>query len=111
MRSIYQYQTSNTEDDWIFRYEYDRHPHRPHPPTHLHVRGELTENCMTGSERLEDIHFPASARVSLESVIRLLADQFGVRTNTRRGFWRAVLTESEKPFLEIAHRGPSGPKR
>ncbi len=111
IHSVFQYQTDDAGNDWIFPYEYDRHPHRLHPPTHFHVRGELTENCLPIGETLEKIHFPASARVSLESVIRLLIDQFGVSANTPRSFWRVVLTESEKAFLDIAHRAVSGARR
>jgi|HubBroStandDraft_1064217.scaffolds.fasta_scaffold204136_2 hypothetical protein len=111
LQSVFQYQSDSAQDNWIFRYEYDRYPHRPHPPTHFHVRGQLTEDCLPAGGSLEKVHFPASSRVSLESVIRLLIEQFSVPATTRRNLWRAVLTESEKAFLDIAHRAASGPRR
>ena len=50
-------------------------------------------------------------RISLEAVIRLLIEQFGVPANQPPDIWRPMLTESEAAFLEIAHRSLSGPER
>jgi hypothetical protein len=110
INSGFQYQIDSDGKQWIFRYDYDRFPQRPYPPTHFHVRGELTEDCLPGGEVLENIHFPAT-RVSLEAIIRLLIDQFGVSPAKPRRIWRKLLAESEIEFLDIAHRGLSGPKR
>jgi len=110
INSGFKYQVDIDGKRWIFRYDYDRFPRRPYPPTHFHIRGDLKENCLPGGEVLEDIHFPAT-RVSLEAVIRLLIDQFGVSPATPRGIWRKLLAKSEADFLDIAHRGLSGPKR
>lgn len=110
LNSVFQYQSDLDGNNWIFRYEYARHPTGPHPPTHLHLRGQLTEACLRAGDTLEHIHFPAT-RVPLEAVIRLLIDQFHVPTTERRNFLRKVLLESERAFLDIAHRAPSGPRR
>ena len=110
LNSGYQYQADTNGKEWIFRYDYERNPVRPHPPTHLHLRGTLTENCLPAGKALDDIHFPA-ARVSLEAVIRLLIDQFKVHARTGRSHWRRLLTESEKAFLEIANKALSGASR
>jgi len=110
INSGFQYQTDANGENWIFRYDYERNPARPHPPTHFHIRGQLTENCLPQGVTLEHVHFPAT-RVSLEAVIRLLIDQFDTRANSKRSVWRKVLTETEREFLEIAHRAASGPKR
>jgi hypothetical protein len=110
INSGYQYQSDQDGDKWIFRYDYERKPHRPYPPTHFHVKGKLTEDCLPSNKSLEEVHFPAT-RVSLEAVIRLLIEQFGISPFARRAVWRRVLTESEREFLNIAHRGASGPAR
>ena len=77
---------------------------------HFHIRGDLTEKCLRAGESLERIHFPAT-RVSLEAVIRLLADQFHVRSLLQRGELRKLLTQTEREFLNIAHRAVSGRTR
>jgi hypothetical protein len=110
INSGFSYQMDQQGQRWIFRYDYDRVPRRPHPPTHLHIRGDLKENCLPQGDALEGVHFPAT-RVSLEAVIRLLIGQFGVRPATPRSIWRRLLAESEREFLDIAHRGLSGSAR
>ena len=106
----YQYQEDLDGDRWIFRYDYLRHPPRPHPGDHLQIRGELTEKgCLPERCPLERIHFP-TMRVSLEAVIRLLADQFNIKCELRQKDWRAILAASEAEFLGIAHPSLSGPK-
>lgn len=107
--SSYQYQMDRGGERWIFRYDYLRHPPSPHPAAHLQVRGELAEHCLPERTPLERIHFP-TGRVSLEAIIRLLADQFDVPCNRPAELWRPVLAESEGAFLEIAHRPLSGPE-
>lgn len=110
LNSGFQYQADTNGKEWIFRYDYERNPVRPHPPTHFHLRGTLVENCLPAGKALDDIHFPAT-RVSLEAVIRLLIDQFQVRARTSRSHWRKLLTESEKAFMAIAHKALSGANR
>jgi hypothetical protein len=109
--ATYQYQQdaeSRISDRWIFRYDYLRNPKGQHPADHLQIRGEPTEDCLPGRKGLEGIHFP-TMRVSLEAVIRLLADQFAIRCNEPKRVWRPKLAESEAAFLGIAHRSLSGP--
>ena len=110
INSGFQYQIDPGGNRWIFRYDYDREPQRPYPPTHFHIRGDLRENCLASRDLLENIHFPAT-RVSLEAIIRLLIDQFGVPSAKPRDIWRKLLVESEREFLNIAHRGLSGSRR
>jgi hypothetical protein len=109
-KSSYQYQADQAGKRWIFRYDYLREPGPdPHPQAHLQIRGALTEGAALPRDRtLARIHFP-TGRVSIESVIRLLADQFDVACNERPETWRPVLAEAERTFLEIAHRPLSGP--
>jgi hypothetical protein len=106
--SSFQYQADRSGKLWIFRYDYVREPPEPHPSCHLHVRGTLAEPLLISPQQLEDIHFPTQ-RIALEAVIRLLIEQFGVRTNESADIWRPLLEESEAAFLEIAHRSTSGP--
>jgi hypothetical protein len=108
--SSFQYQLDEEGDSWVFRYDYVRQPPDPHPAAHVHVRGSLAEQCLRDKQALEDIHFPTQ-RVSLESVIRLLIEQFNVSAHQPSEIWRPLLAESEALFLEIAHKSLSGPAR
>jgi hypothetical protein len=110
-QSSLQYQVDRGGGQWIFRYDYLRQPPDPHPSTHLHVRGRLLEpECLPAHLALEDIHFPTQ-RMSIEAVIRLLVEQFGLPTAEEPDVWRAALAESEAAFHQIAHRSVSGPER
>jgi len=104
----YQYQTDADGDNWIFRYDYQREPPDLHPPAHVQVRGTLHEDCLPPHCPLERIHLP-TGRISLEAVIRLLVEQFGIDTNEEPAVWRPVLAESEGIFKSIAHQPLSGP--
>ncbi|MBI3030945.1 MAG: hypothetical protein HYY64_15680 [Candidatus Rokubacteria bacterium] len=109
-QSSYQYQEDREGDRWIFRYDFLRNPPAPHPANHLQVRGGLLEDCLPQGLTLERVHFP-TARVSLEGIMRLLVEQFGVPTNAAPEVWRPVLAETERAFYGIAHRSLSGPER
>ncbi len=108
--SNFQYQMDMGGERWIFRYDYIREPPDPHPSAHVHVRGTLTEQCLAPRQALEDVHFPTS-RVSIESVIRLLIEQFNLSPNNPPEVWRPLLAESEALFMQIAHKSISGPSR
>jgi len=110
MDAGYQYQLDEAGDRWVFRYDYRRVPPDPHPAAHLQIRATPEEGCLPPNRPLARIHFP-SGRVSIEAVIRLLADQFGVPCNRGPILWRPVLAESERIFHEIAHLPLSGPER
>lgn len=103
--SSYQYQLDRDGDHWVFRYDYLRIPPDLNPAAHVQVNGSLTENCLPPARPLSRVHFP-TARVSLEAVIRLLADQFGTPCGTEPEVWRPVLSETEQAFLQIAHHPP-----
>ena len=105
-KASYQYQLDRDGHQWICRYDYLREPGPdPHPQAHLQLRGFLE---FDRDRELSRIHFP-TGRVTVEAVIRLLADQFEVACNEEASVWRPVLTESEKLFLEKAHHPLSGP--
>lgn len=108
--SSYQYQLDREGDRWVFRYDYLRSPPDAHPAAHVQVRGTLVEDCLSEDTSLERVHFP-TARVSLEAVIRLLAEQFGTPCHREPELWRPVLAETERAFVEIAHRPLGGPER
>lgn len=107
-QAAYQYQLDPDGNRWVFRYDYRREARDPHPPSHLQVRGALTEPVVPYRGLLERTHFP-TGRVSVEAVIRLLIEQFGVPPASAPEIWRRVLSESERAFEEIAHRLLSGP--
>jgi len=112
--SSFQYQEGRDPDpgdSWIFRYDYLREPPAgaPHSPMHLQVNADLRRReAMPDYMPLNRVHFPTS-RVSIEAVIRLLAEEFHVECAERPEVWRRMLTESESLFKGIAHEFPSGP--
>jgi hypothetical protein len=111
-KSSFQYQADEAGLQEICRYDYLRQPGPdPHPQAHLNVHGTLEHlPSQAGKKPLARIHFPTN-RVSLEAVIRMLAEQFAVPTNQPPTVWRPVLAASEASFSEIAHRPLSGPAR
>jgi hypothetical protein len=73
------------------------------------VRGDFLEaSAIPAGTDLKDIHFPAE-RVSLEAVIRLLADQFGTPCHEAPEVWRPVLAASERETHQTADRSSPGP--
>lgn len=109
VKSSFQYQADQDGDEEMWRYDYLRQPGGdPHPQAHLNIHGTLNHHPLGRS--LEKIHFPTN-RISIEAVIRLLIEQFGVPTKHEASVWRPVLTCSEQAFAEIAHRPLSGPDR
>lgn len=109
--SRYQYQLDQLGEAWVFRYDYARESPNQHPSNHLHIRGTLIEGaCLPEKILLEHIHF-STDRVSFESIIRLLIEQFGVVPNSPQEIWRPMLAESERLFKDIAHKSLSGPTR
>jgi hypothetical protein len=108
LKSGYQYQADNAGDVWICRYDYLREPGPdPHPQDHVQINAQLAHS-EAPAVHLPRVHFP-TGRVSLEALIRLLADQFGVSCNAPPETWRRALSESEATFQAIAHRPLSGP--
>lgn len=76
---------------------------------HLQLNASLkVPNVLNDYTPLKKIHFPTS-RISLEAVIRLLAEEFRVPCADEPNIWRPMLTESESLFKGIAHEAPSGP--
>jgi hypothetical protein len=59
---------------------------------------------------LEDVHFP-TGRVTLESIIRLLIDDFGIPPAEPEDVWRPLLHETETTFLAIARQPQASPDR
>ena len=106
--SSFQYQLDEEGEEWVVRYDYLRFPKDPHPAAHVQVRGTLEEDCLPVGRPLSRIHLPTS-RIPLEAVIRMLIEQFQIRSNTPAEVWRPVFAESEALFHEIAHRPPHGP--
>ena len=104
--SLYQYQFDEAGDDWVFRYEYKREPDPgdSRPIGHLHVRGHLsTDGALARKQTLDRVHFPCG-RPTIESVIRLLIDDFGVPSDAPEDTWRPLLAQTEREFLKVAHR-------
>lgn len=104
-----QYQLRADDDEsWVFRYEYFRRAPNQYAPGHIHIRGTPhQQECLPGRKPLEDVHFP-TGRVTLESIIRLLIDDFGIPANEDPEVWRPLLHETEQTFIKIARQPVSG---
>ena len=105
----YQYQLDReaTSKRWLFRYDYLREPDAAAGPPSAHLNLHALP-AVPGFElkdgTLRRVHFP-TRRMSIEAVIRLLIDEFAVPCASDGRARRAMLAESERAFLEIAH-GP-----
>jgi len=100
----YQHQFDPAGDERVFRYEYRRDCDAGdnRPMGHLHVRGDLRTDCLPAKGTLERVHF-ACGRPTIEGVIAVLADEFGVPTHAPESVWRPLLRETEQAFLRVAH--------
>jgi hypothetical protein len=109
--SVFQYLWRDEDQAEVFRYDYARAQRDQHPCAHLNVHGRLDLNeALPAGQPLKAVHFP-TGRTSLESVIRLLIEQFKIEANEPSDVWRAALSTSEAQFWEIAHLPTSGPSR
>jgi hypothetical protein len=98
--SSFQYQVDGSSSftrRFVFRYDYDINPQDGHLVAHLQINGKLNEDVV--EKKLEDIRFPI-VRPSVESLIILLIDGFGLRPNDQTGEWRKILDYSESAFRE-----------
>lgn len=112
LETSYQYQPNRDKDHhWMFRYDYLKYPlpQDPHSSSHLQINAKLPQSPL-GHHDLHKIHFPVG-RMSLEAVIRLLAEEFHVPCNTPTKIWWPILAESERLFHEVAHTPLSGPSK
>jgi hypothetical protein len=102
--SSYQYQDDEAGQREILRYDYLRQPHRHEPAAHLNIYANLTvPGALPTGRPLSRVHFP-TGRIALESVIRMLADDFRIPTATDETTWRPVLAASESLFAQVAHQ-------
>lgn len=109
LASVYQYAADATESNWLFRYDYVRVPPNKYPGAHLQICKAAPPDlpCLP-AKPVERIHFP-TGRVSLEAVLRLLIEDFGIEAATPEHYWRGVLRASEDEFYKIAHPPSPGP--
>jgi hypothetical protein len=85
----------------LFRFDYNRLVRDKYPASHLHVYGKWDANRKTDKLKdLPNIHFPI-VRPTIEGIIRLLVDDFGVDTHTSRTIWEPMLDMTEQRFKEI----------
>lgn len=94
----YIYQADETNDSWIFRYEYQREPAAGYryPLSHLHVNA--TPDAYAGEKPFPELHLPCE-RVTIESVARHLVTEHGVDPISPN--WEEELAASEAAFEEI----------
>jgi len=102
-QSCLQYQATDEAgytDDFIFRYDYNIDPDEAHPMSHLQIAGELQRKDVT-DKALKDIRFPV-ARPSIESLLTLLINDFGIVPNDRE--WQEALQYSEAELMHYRAR-------
>lgn len=89
-RYIYYPSSAMDEDNWLFRYEYNRSPKEGVPRSHLHV------NMLNGGKPFKKTHFP-TGRMSIEQIIAHLIIEHGVKP--LRTDWLEHLIESHTGFM------------
>jgi hypothetical protein len=89
-------------DEWgreqLFRFDHLRKAPNKYPFSHLHVYGTWMHGY-SGKE-LKSVHFPV-IRPTVEGIIRLLIDEFGVPCSLPDKEWREMLDQSEQKFVEV----------
>jgi hypothetical protein len=102
-KSAFQYQEHRDDKtSWIFRYDYLRQPPEREPGAHLQINGSLARAVLPEDKPLGRVRFP-TMRVSLEAIIRLLVEEFGVPCNESVNVWRPALDQTERVFFGIQH--------
>lgn len=109
----YRCPSSNSSDDWIFRYEYERARAEAgdyrYPVAHLHVNA--TPLCYRGVKAFPDLHLP-TRRLSLEAILRhlivehdvpVLGDRDAALTflDEQQADFERRRTDPEKPFAAV----------
>jgi hypothetical protein len=95
--AIYRFQLSENDDenDWVFRYEYDRVEGLTKPHAHFHINA--TDN-VEGRD-VSKLHFP-TGRLSIEQIIAHLILEHGVEPLARtKEDALARLSESYRQFI------------
>lgn len=97
----YTYETSQTRDDWIFRYEYLREPgdDYPYPLAHAHFNG--TPEKYAGGKSFPALHLP-TGRVTVEDVLRHLVVEHEIGPISDS--WEQTLKETKESFEEIQRK-------
>lgn len=110
-KSAFQYQEHRDDKaSWIFRYDYLREPPEREPGAHLQINGNLERAVLPDGKPLGRVRFP-TMRVSLEAIIRLLVEEFGVPCNESEDVWRPALESTEPSFFDIQHLPIWSPER
>lgn len=97
------YQLDSGGHKQLFRFDYNRLVKTRYASSHVHVYGSWRDGAKEAITNLKDmhkIHFPV-VRPTIEGLIRILVDDFGVKTNTERDEWEPVLEATEKEFKEV----------
>jgi hypothetical protein len=89
----YRFQTDESKDSWLFRWEWFRKPPRPdyrYPLAHFHVNAWLLDGTAVSG-----LHFP-TGRTAIEQVVWGLIAEWGVKSKTKE--WQTLLGESLRGF-------------
>ena len=95
---LYRLQADASARSALVRWEYRRDPPRAdylYPRAHVHAEGTFADGKPSGPKHI------ATARVSLELVLRNLISDWGVTPRTND--WEAILKESAEAFDHPSH--------
>jgi hypothetical protein len=95
---LYRLQTDASPKSSLIRWEYRRDPPRKiylYPRAHVHVDGTFADGEPASPKHI------ATARVSLELVLRNLISDWGVKPRSKD--WEAILKESAETFDHPSH--------
>lgn len=97
----YVYQSSESPNDWIFRFEYEREPEgdNPYPRAHIHLNACPT--TYSGAKEFDKLHLP-TGRVTLEDILRHLVIEHAVQPVSPN--WEQKLKQTEAAFREIQRK-------
>jgi hypothetical protein len=97
----YVYQSGESDESQIFRFEYEREPEDGYgyPRFHLHINA--TPNTYEGEKEFPSLHIP-TGRVTIEDVVRHLVTEHSVGPISPA--WEKTLAQAEESFREIQRK-------
>ena len=98
----YVYQATESDDSWIFRYEYVREPPEPYPYPREHFHVNASPASYRGPEPFEGLHLPTGRRITVERLVRHLIAEHGLEPISPD--WESTLAEAEDHFREIQRK-------
>lgn len=98
----YTYQATESDDSWIFRYEYVREPPAPYPYAREHLHVNAQPAFYNGASPFPGLHLPTGRRVTVERVARHLIAEHGIEPLSPD--WERTLKQAEDHFRTIQEK-------